>query len=101
MNKNLSAILITLFLAIALIYPTYAIFASMTEDVRHSMEPLQNIPDTMKQGFKAGGWDVDAETSRIIDTTTSRNQLAFMFLAIVEMITALLFGIAYRMSLKT
>jgi hypothetical protein len=67
-------------------YSTYAIFQSMTEDVRHILEIFQNAPQSVKDGFKVGGWDFDTQTTLIIDSTTSRNQLSMAFLIAIEII---------------
>lgn len=56
----------------------------MTEDVRHSLEILQNAPDDVKEFFKMGGWDIDVEAEFIIETTEMRNQIAMTFLIIIE-----------------
>jgi hypothetical protein len=92
--------LAALFLAIALIYPTYATFQSMTEDVRHSLDPLRNASATIKEMFQHGGWDIDAEIDSTIETTTIRNQLAFTFLAAIEAVFCILFAAMLRAGLK-
>jgi hypothetical protein len=71
----------------------------MTEDVRHSLEPLQNASQDIKDFFNTGGWDIDAEVDKVIETTTMRNQIGFAFLAVIEIICACVFGIALKMAL--
>jgi len=86
MKRNVAITLSFVFIIIAIVYPTYAIFQSMIEDVRHSLTVFKNAPSEVKQFFTAGGWNIDNEVDSVIDTTTVRNQMGMAFLIIVEIL---------------
>jgi len=90
MRKKIAIVIAFTFLAIALIYSTYAIFQSMTDDVRHSLDPLKNAPESVKEFFRSGGWDIDAQVNQTVETTTIRNQIGMTFLIIVEVVCILI-----------
>lgn len=72
LRRNIAIVITSVFLAIAIIYPTYAIFQSMTEDVRHLATAL--------------GFEQSPEGKHFIETTEMRNQTAMSFLIIVEIV---------------
>ena len=86
MQRRVKTVIACVFLAIAILYPTYTISQSMTEDVRQTLTVLKDAPEDIKDFFKLGGWDIDAEVDSIIETTAMRNEMSMNFLIIVEVI---------------